>query len=573
MNVRCFTELPERLLAAAVRHMPVERREWGAAMLAELAQLQQPSTRWRFALGCSRVALFPPDKDGLLHTVMIKGILATLAIAVLISLILMQPEISGVWLARAFTVYGFVFLLIPAFFLGDLLLLAVVVWVVAGHARGRQVWSRVPVSLRRSGRLTVEVVFGLLNPVLYLAIFMAALPLHPSNLASMAGMEWWFTPLTTSAWVLLTAFWTLRVCGAAFDPRARAVRLGLRALLVASLVCLLVYIVKDAWLLVEEMERNKAPLSTFLLYLLQLSPLYLIPAVLLWDYLRATATSVSAHSFFLLTNRASRVAVAGMVGVALVTFALAAHRRSEANVRKLVSEQRASIQAAATRYDVDPRLIASIVYVTHRDQLSPFRDAIERFFISAWGMNLQRRGPWRERWEELGTDENPMLNLALDISIGVAQIKPRTALTASVLATGRTPDTLPRPAFYEYRNVEPVGDGWTPPITAQTAMTSPIPVPAERRAVARMLLDPKSNLETCALILALYQKQWEAANPDWSIRTRPDILATLYQIGFARSKPHGAPRSNAFGNRVREVYQQPWLGDWRASGFTCATGR
>ena len=76
-----------------------------------------------------------------------------------------------------------------------------------------------------------------------------------------------------------------------------------------------------------------------------------------------------------------------------------------------------------------------------------------------------------------------------------------------------------------------------------------------------MLLRAESNLETCALILALYQKQWEAAHRDWSIRARPDILATLYQIGFARSKPHGTPQSNAFGARVREVYEQPWLGE------------
>ena len=51
---------PTLLLTSAVRRMPAERDEWGAAMLAELAQLQQPFARWRFALGCTRVALFPP---------------------------------------------------------------------------------------------------------------------------------------------------------------------------------------------------------------------------------------------------------------------------------------------------------------------------------------------------------------------------------------------------------------------------------------------------------------------------------------------------------------------------------
>ncbi|MCI0387167.1 MAG: hypothetical protein MOB07_00120 [Acidobacteria bacterium] len=561
-----LSDIPRLLLTIAVRRMPAERSEWGAAMLAELAQLQNPSTRWWFALGCTRVALFPPRKGGLLQTIMnhkMKSIITTLGAVALISFIIVQPfERGGAWLAWAYTIYGLVFLLIPAIFFADLLLLAAVVWAVAGHVRGRQPWPNMPTFLRRWGRLAVEIVFGLLNPVLYLAILTTALPLNRP------GTEWWLAPLTTSAWILVTAFWTLRICGAAFDPRSRAVRAGVRTLLLASLACLLVYTIKDASLLVE-MEWSRTPLSTFLLNVLRLCPLYLIPAVLLWDYLRATSTLLwqsgeatgRRHGLFLLPNRASRVVVASVVGVALVTFALTAHRRSEASVRKLVSDHRAFIHAAATRYDVDPRLIAAIIYVTHRDQLSPFRDALERLIISAWAMKMQRRDPGRERWEEIGTDENPMLNRALDISVGLAQIKPRTAQTASVLATGRTPDNMPRPAFYEYRDVEPVGDGWTLPATAQTFLTAPIPVPAERHVVAGALLDAESNLETCALILALYQNQWEATNRDWSIRERPDILATLYQIGFARSKPHGAPRSNAFGSRVRQAYEQPWLGE------------
>jgi hypothetical protein len=559
-------DIPRLLLTLAVRRMPAERDEWGEAMLAELAQLQHPFTRWQFALGCARVALFPPHKGGLLQTIMnykMESIIATLLSAALISLILVLPlERGGALLAWAYTIYGIVLLLIPAVFFADFLLLAAVVWAVAGNARGRRPWPKAPAFVRRSGRLVIEIVFGLLNPALYLAIFTTALPLNSP------GTEWRLAPLTTIAWILVLAFWTLRICGAAFDHGSRAMRIVARALLLASLACLLVYIIKDAWFLVET-TWSQGPLITFLLNVLRLCPLYLIPAVLLWDYLRSTSTSSwqadetagQRLGFFLLPSRASRVAVATVVLIALVTFALAARRSSEASVRKLVSDHRASILAAATRYDLDPRLIASIVYVTHRDQLSPFRDAFERLIISAWGMNLQRRGPGREKWEEIGTNENPMLNLALDISVGLAQIKPRTALTASVLATGRTPDNLPRPDYYEYRNVEPVGDGWPPPVPAQTGMVSPIPVPAERRAVASMLLDTEPNLETCALILALYRNQWEATNRDWSIRERPDILATLYQIGFARSKPHGAPRSNAFGSRVRQVYEQPWLGE------------
>lgn len=91
---RPTTDGPELLLAAAVRLLPEERRDWGVAMLAELAQLHHPSTRWRFALGCTGVALFPPGNGGLSQTRMehtMKGIIANLGSAALISCIFVLP--------------------------------------------------------------------------------------------------------------------------------------------------------------------------------------------------------------------------------------------------------------------------------------------------------------------------------------------------------------------------------------------------------------------------------------------------------------------------------------------------
>jgi hypothetical protein len=52
------------VLASAVCALPEARREWGAAMLAELGQIHDLISRWRFALGCARVALFPPPGAG-----------------------------------------------------------------------------------------------------------------------------------------------------------------------------------------------------------------------------------------------------------------------------------------------------------------------------------------------------------------------------------------------------------------------------------------------------------------------------------------------------------------------------
>lgn len=56
---------PELLLDIAVGGLPEERRDWGAAMMAELAQIPDPAVRWRFALGCASVAIAPPVKSGL----------------------------------------------------------------------------------------------------------------------------------------------------------------------------------------------------------------------------------------------------------------------------------------------------------------------------------------------------------------------------------------------------------------------------------------------------------------------------------------------------------------------------
>lgn len=56
-----MNDLPARIVAVAARFLRVHRREWGEAMVAELDQLRDPPSRWRFALGCARAALLAPS--------------------------------------------------------------------------------------------------------------------------------------------------------------------------------------------------------------------------------------------------------------------------------------------------------------------------------------------------------------------------------------------------------------------------------------------------------------------------------------------------------------------------------
>ncbi|MGH3624718.1 MAG: hypothetical protein ACRDQ5_23505 [Sciscionella sp.] len=53
-------DAPARIVTAAVDQLPVHRRDWGQAMVAELTHIHGPTHRWRFTAGVLRVVLFSP---------------------------------------------------------------------------------------------------------------------------------------------------------------------------------------------------------------------------------------------------------------------------------------------------------------------------------------------------------------------------------------------------------------------------------------------------------------------------------------------------------------------------------
>lgn len=55
-------DIPGLALSAALCCLSEENREWGRAMMGELGQVHGLRARWQFALGCIRVALFPPRR-------------------------------------------------------------------------------------------------------------------------------------------------------------------------------------------------------------------------------------------------------------------------------------------------------------------------------------------------------------------------------------------------------------------------------------------------------------------------------------------------------------------------------
>jgi len=53
-------DAPAWIVAAATDRLPENRRDWGRAMVGELAAIPSRGRRWQFAGGVLRVALFPP---------------------------------------------------------------------------------------------------------------------------------------------------------------------------------------------------------------------------------------------------------------------------------------------------------------------------------------------------------------------------------------------------------------------------------------------------------------------------------------------------------------------------------
>jgi hypothetical protein len=415
-------------------------------------------------------------------------------------------------------------LLVTAFF-GLQLLLVTGLLVLAGRAhRGPGVSH--PWGARDA--LPLQILYGFINPLLYLLIF------------SQSGGG-----LYLVAWTLFVALWAARMLIPRELESSPRVRPWLRRLSVLGLACLAAFAVKDGLQIWKPAFWDQAGQHSFadVWVLVALAPLYVIPAVILYAYQARLADRAPDATEFLLTHRATlRRMVPALATVAVATIGLSLYHRPESTARARALRLAPAIEAAAAKYQVDPQLLAAIVYVSARE-VGPFRDELERFasaiFVEDGASHLR-------------------LGRFSDLSIGAAQIKPVTALTALKLcqSSGQRWSLNPK----HLRDTPDLDSAWPSKSQMLAACLPPMdPVPTSKPSVVSALRRDDTNVAFAALILALYQWQWRDANAAWDISARPDILATLYQIGFMRSRPHSAPRSSDFGARVAEAYKAPWL--------------
>jgi hypothetical protein len=97
------------LVALAAGLLPAARRDWGQAMLAEVDQIQGRAARWRFALGCARVALVAPRQVGGPALLLRAGLVAGAA-AVGVGIYALAPAMAAVAVLFPAVLAGFVWL-------------------------------------------------------------------------------------------------------------------------------------------------------------------------------------------------------------------------------------------------------------------------------------------------------------------------------------------------------------------------------------------------------------------------------------------------------------------------------
>jgi hypothetical protein len=282
--------------------------------------------------------------------------------------------------------------------------------------------------------------------------------------------------------------------------------------------------------------------------------LYFLPMIILLHYWIITASSRTWNSgfrYFVLSSKKGVILGTVSITLILVNLILFNYHLPDHSIRNMILRHKSTILEAGREHDIDPALIASIIYVENHDHVSPFRRSLEGILASAW----------------LSDNRNAYgIMSSLNFSLGICQIKPVTAHTALCIpdlardrmGTEEEYLVLSWSGGKQDRDLPDLKGVWALSRSETAALSPPFRLNRLWEIIHWLRTEDKC-IQMCAYILSLYAAQWHASNPDWSIRDRPDILATLYQIGFEKSVPHPHPRSNRYGKRVFEVFNDPWI--------------
>jgi len=180
-------------------------------------------------------------------------------------------------------------------------------------------------------------------------------------------------------------------------------------------------------------------------------------------------------------------------------------------VRKKLSDNAFFINDASQKLDVDPRLLASVIYAESRVNVN-LLDSFEREYAS----------------------------LGNNTSIGLAQIRINTAKW--IMDTVRDTSSV--------YSLDSQYDKWVPSYNT-------------REDIIKLLENDSTNCLLAAIHLKQIIQRWHRSGYD--IENRPDIVMTLYSYGLFRREngseiiPHANPRSNFLGKVAANFFNSNQL--------------
>ncbi len=382
----------------------------------------------------------------------------------------------------------------------------------------------------------IELVYGFVNPVVYLLVFQPAL-----------FRRWTPSWLPGLCWLAWATYWSARFFGLRFQGEKS--RQWIRRFLYFTVLLLGGITLRDVsasfWGAITVTALLGARFEDIIISVICF-PLYALPLMAACRHISTTRYDE--------TWATSRFFVAGLpvwgLATLLVLSALSVvatlPRNTEESVRELLVQNKDTIIVVSRAHNLDPRLIASIVEVTQRDINRPFLTGIEEFVTDVWLTDAT---------------SHTLLAEALDPSLGLSQVKAHTVLTAYAIRELSEP-VAPKWLRKDYRSVRALNRPVLERLPTLEFLRVPIPTGdrlPSKRDVVTALKTPEGNLESAAFLLDLLATQWELANATWSIRSRPDVLATLFQLGFDHSVPKADPKANDFGKQVQKAFVEPWM--------------
>jgi hypothetical protein len=418
-----------------------------------------------------------------------------------------------------------------------------------------------------------EFFFGFLNPAIYLLILFPAL--FDQDL-----LKWRL--LSTSSLVYFGVFWSIRARKPEFF---KSVSLYAPVRLFSFLTMALIVIHTLAIFYVPSVLELG-------FYLIVPSFLYVVPFFMAFQYFIRSSSKNAGSKFnvdklfyFNLQNQKptsffKSVARSFQAGCLLLSLAplLALYRadffKNNDSAMQFVRRNQMQIEGAAKNNGLDPKVLASVLYTSHLET-ARWKPSLESLFSGIWASD---------------DHDHFFLNHAFNRSIGPAQIKPLTAQTAillyhsnffSIKAGAKSDqkelsdqgpssdqvDKVPRISGYpnvkEYRGVwsraKRRDEPWQLPESHWRQVALPFAEFPNRRDLVKILESEEGSIRFCAFILGLYRIQWLNVPSAIPLQARPDILATLYQIGFERSLPKPNPSPSSFGIKVSNVLNEKWI--------------